>query len=194
MITQESEKKIKKYMDELENWQPLPVELVWEKLSPLALPYEEGGQRLTLMMVYYSSEGWAAATNGYAIGFLPVDVEESFGVQSTVDKHKTDEIKVSPKGIEVICNHKNDKTDHYTGFDLEVNGPPDYYSILPEIDDCAAGNSMGPVKGEFIQKLAKGVSNEGIELLPEESSESILAIGKYGFGIVNEWMESVRPE
>ena len=185
-----NEKKIKEYMENLEYNGNISYNEAYNRLSPIALEFEEGKSRTSLMQVYYSKYGWAGATNGYMMAFLPTEEHEAtFGVQSTVDAHKTDELKISEEGIEIICNHKNDKSGVVEPFDLELSSPPDYFAILPKLSDCAQGNPFRAIKGDFAHKLGDCLSNDGyIKFIPEyapKCSEKILILGRSGFGVLS---------
>ena len=189
-MEEKNERKIKEYMEDLEYKDNISYNEAYNRLSPIALEFEEGESRTSLMQIYYSKHGWAGATNGYMMAFLPTKKhEESFGVQSTVDAHKTDELKISKEGIEIVCNHKNDKSGVVEPFDLELSSPPDYFAILPKLSNCKQGNSFTAIKGDFAHKLGDCLSNDGyIKFIPEyapKCSEKILILGQTGFGVLS---------
>jgi len=178
-----SERKIKTYMDKLGYGKEFTLEQAYKRLSPVGLEFKEGGTRLSIMLVYFSKFGWAGATNGYIMGFLPIEEQkESFGFQTNLDKHKTDKIDVTPDRIEITCDHKNDKSKKIKPIDVELYEPPEFFSVLPDLGECKENKEFNILKAELLKKLACGISDDSaIRILPE-SKEQLLILGEDGFG------------
>lgn len=184
MIAREGEKKVKEYLNKLNYSDPLSISDAYDLLSPITLEFTgDGASRISLRQVFFSKEGWAGATNGYMIAFLPVETDETFGLPSTVDAHKTDPLEIMPEGIEITCDHKIDKSGFVEAMDEK---PPDYSEILPELKDCQQRQQFHAIKGELVHKLGECLSEDGfVKLYPVHNlREKLLVVGRRGFGLL----------